>query len=143
MAAIERTLSEFLQHSGRILPELAVGQVVLRRRDGEDLVVMTRGQYEALATVLRVLAGPSDGDTDVAASVLPWLAFLSPTDRGACLDELGQVAAAAVSTGQLGRLHDVLYEWEATALAAWDAARQRDRAGYAEDAPVPLPRPGA
>src|SRR5262249_43528798 len=53
MAIGECTLSEFLQHSGRVLAALAEGGLVLRRRDGEDLVVMTRGQHAALNTVLR------------------------------------------------------------------------------------------
>jgi hypothetical protein len=143
MSTRERTLSEFLQHSGRILPELAAGQVLLRRRDGEDLVVMTRGQYEAVATVLRTLAGAVNGSPDAAEGVLPWLAFLSAADREACLRELGQVAAAALATGQLGHLRDALYAWEATGLAAWDEQRNRDRAGYAADEPVLLARPGA
>jgi len=42
----ERTLSEFLQHSGQVLPDLAEGEVLLHRRDGEDLILMTRRQSE-------------------------------------------------------------------------------------------------
>jgi hypothetical protein len=82
MAISEHTLSEFLQHSGKVLPALEKGEVVLHRRDGEDLIVMTRGQNDALATTLRVLAGMVRGDgTEHATAVLPWFAFLSSQDQ--------------------------------------------------------------
>jgi hypothetical protein len=142
MAVSERTLSEFLQHSGRILPELSAGEVVLRRRDGEDLVVMTRGQNDALGTVLRLFVALATADERAAETVLPWLAFLSDADRAACLRELGQTAAAAVVTGRLAELCDTLAAWRATGLAAWDDRRDRERAGYDVDEPVAIPRPG-
>src|SRR5262249_32948427 len=114
MAIGERTLSEFLQHSGRVLAALAEGGLVLRRRDGEDLVVRTRGHHAALNTVLRTFVAVQQGDVAAAEAVLPWLAFLSPADRRECLRELGTVAAAAVTTGQLARLQETLYAWEAS-----------------------------
>lgn len=146
MAVTERTLSEFLQHSGRLLPEVEKGEVLLRRRGGEDLVVMTRGQNDALSTIVRTLAAIVAGGGDRATAVLPWLAFLSPEDRDACLRELCEVASAAVATGQLRHLEEMLYQWEATGLAAWDERRLRERADYADYAreePIPLPRPGS
>src|SRR5262249_17767667 len=100
LAVSERTLSEFLQHSGRIWPGLPTGEVELRRRDGEDLVAMTRGQNDALGTVLRLFVALGTADDRAAETVLPWLAFLSEADRAACLRELGQTATAAVVTGR-------------------------------------------
>jgi hypothetical protein len=102
---------------------------------------MTRGQSEALATVLRAFVAAVNGDEADAEAVLPWLAFLSASDRRECLQELGRVAAAAVASGRLSHLRDTLYEWEATGLAAWDEQRNRERAGYADDQAVPLERP--
>ena len=143
----ERTLTEFLQHSGRVLADVVAGGVVLRRRDGEDLVVTTRGQSEAVGTVLRILASAATGDPRRADAVVPWLGFLSPDDRAECLRELAEVASAAVATGRLSRLEETLDDWRATALAAWDERRLRERtdpayADYTRDAPLPLPRPG-
>jgi hypothetical protein len=126
---------------------------VLHRRDGDDLVVMTRGQSDALSAAVRVLAAtaPSqppgasaNGAAVAATAVLPWLVFLSAEDRAACLRELGEVAGAAVATGHLDRLEGLLYQWEASALAAWDDMRLRERTDYDEyvrDEPVPLARP--
>jgi hypothetical protein len=144
MAIREHTLSAFLQHSGRVLSGLGEGEILLRRRDGDDLIVMTRGQNDALGTTLRALAGVVSGGMDRAMAILPWLEFLSPEDRLACLHELGQVASAVVASGRLTQLEETLYEWEATGLAAWDERRLRERADddqVAQNQPVALPRP--
>jgi hypothetical protein len=146
MAISEHTLSEFLQHSGEVLPGLERGEIILRRRDGEDLIVMTRGQNDALATTLRVLAGMVRGNgTEQATAILPWFAFLSSRDQKRCLEELGRVASAAVANGELSRLEETLYQWESTGLAAWDDQRLRERSDYddyAPQEPVELARPG-
>jgi hypothetical protein len=137
----ERTLSEFLQHSGRVLPELDEGEVLLHRRDGEDLVLMTRRQSEALHLTARAFFALATGDQRAVDAVLTWLALLSPRDRDACLSELREVGAAALQSGRLARLVEVVDAWEATALAAWDEERNRERLGYREEAPVDVPRP--
>src|SRR5881397_3121058 len=101
----EHTLTDFLQHSGKVLAEVDKGGVLLHRRDGEDLVVMTRGQSDALAAALRAFAAavraPRFGGaartgqgTGGEAAVLPWLPFLSAADQEACLQELSDVASA-------------------------------------------------
>jgi hypothetical protein len=142
MATTERTLSEFLQHSGRLLDEIDEGEIELRRRSGEDLVLMTASQREAL----HVLAGAfvaASRDPEIAGTVLPWLRLLSPDSRLLGLEELRAIAGVALETGRLGRLVETLRAWEATALATWDAQRNRERLGYDEDTPVPLARPRA
>jgi hypothetical protein len=53
VAVSERTLSALLQHSGRVLSDLAEGGIALHRRDGEDLVLMTHRESEAVGTVFR------------------------------------------------------------------------------------------
>ena len=77
MAARELTLSEFLQHSGRVLPQLAQGELVLRRRDGEDLVLITCRQRAALDTMLRTFAAAAH-DAEAASGALWWLPLLRP-----------------------------------------------------------------
>lgn len=129
MAVSEHTLTELLQHSGRVLPNTTRGEVVLHRRDGEDLVLMTRGHSAALGTALRALIEIVMGGPERVETVLPWMAFLSPADREACLREVCEVARAAVATGQLSHLETLLYQWEATGLAAWDERRLCEREG--------------
>lgn len=141
MAAKERTLSEFLQHSGRLMPAVEEGELVLRRRGGEDLVLMTASQREALHILSRTFLTAVPDDLAVATTVLPWLELLPPASRRACLEELRQVAAVALDTGRLGRLAEVLSSWRATALSTWDEQRNRERQGYDEDAPITLERP--
>jgi len=141
MAVGERTLSEFLQHSGRVLPELAAGEVVLHRRDGEDLVLMTRRQREALATMLRTLVAAATDDVAAASATLWWLSLLDPQDQQACLQDLRQTTTVALATGRLEQLADALHGWEATALAVWDERRHHERPGYDEWDPVVVPRP--
>lgn len=141
MAIKDITLSEFLQHSGRVLPDLEEGEVVLRRRDGDDLIVMTRRQNEALSNTARAFFALSTGEPHAVETVLPWITFLTPADRDECIRDLRDVGATSIQTGQLGRLAETLYAWRATALATWDEQRQRERVGYTDDEPIDLPRP--
>ena len=145
-----RTLTEFLQHSGQVLPELEEGEVVLRRRQGDDLVVLSRAHWDAVVASVRLLAearqpqprqGPAPSASPTDWLSLPWLALLEPSDRDACIQELATTALAAVESGRLRPLAEALAGWRATALATWDDRRARERLGHAEDAPVPLPRP--
>ncbi len=142
MPVKESTLSEFLLHSGRVLPEVEEGEILLHRRDGEDLILITRRQNEALHATARIFFALSTGDERAVDSVLPWLVFLSESDRAACIRELREVGAASLHTGRLARLAETLYAWEATALAAWDERRNRERLGYSDVAPIDVPRPG-
>jgi hypothetical protein len=141
VAVRESTLSEFLQHSGRVLPEIEDGEILLHRRDGEDLVLMTRRQSEALRTTAEAFFALSTGQAAATEAVLPWIAFLSPSDRAACIRELREVGTASLHTGRLSRLAETLYAWEASALAAWDERRNRERLGQLTEASVDLPRP--
>ena len=72
MPAVGRTLSEFLQHSGRMLVEIEQGEIELRRRGGEDLVLMTASHREALHLLARSFLVASR-DAEAAGVVLPWL----------------------------------------------------------------------
>jgi hypothetical protein len=75
---------------------------------------------------------------------VPWLAFLDDEGRSECLRELGEAAQVAIVTGQGRRLVELLYEWEASALAAWDERRLRERSdyqAYLHEEPVLVERP--
>ena len=140
------TLTEFLQHSGRILPELEQGQVVLRRRQGDDIVVLSRAHWDALSASVLALAGSCDWTEEPtaggrpAASAPPWMALLRQEDREACLRELAVAAIATWESGQFRRLADLIAQWRATALATWDEEAQV-QPEYREDRPLPLARP--
>jgi len=141
MPAKEFTLSEFLQHSGRVMPALEEGEVVLRRREGEDIVLMTRRQSDALRETMLAFFALSTGEPHAVETIFPWLVFLTPIDRDGCIRELREVGAVVLQSGQLSRLAETIYSWEATALAAWDEQRQRERVGWDADNPIDLGRP--
>lgn len=143
---MSRSLTYFLQHSGAVLPELEHGVVTLERRDGGDVDLMTHAHRTALETVVRLLAEITTRGPQGAASVLPWLRFLTQQQQDECLADLTETARAAVDSGRLDHLEQTLYAWRATGLAAWDeqVAREHslpaDQLGQA-DVPVELARP--
>jgi len=141
MAVAEQTFSKFLQHPSEITSELSRGPVLLRRRDEEDLVVMTKGQNGALGTAIRAAAAAIVGGVNAAEAELPWLAFLTIGDRQRCLHEIARAAAGAMTSGQFTLLSDTLYSWEATGLAAWDAHNRNGDARYADEERVAVARP--
>ncbi len=144
MPVEEFTLTDFLQHSGRVLPKVAEGEVILHRRDGEDLVLTTSTQMEALQTTLRAFMSITDGGPERATTVFPWFSFLGPADQVECLRELREGATAAMLTGRLSELEEIIDEWRATGLAAWDEKRLRARGGaekYKATEPTPIERP--
>jgi hypothetical protein len=144
MPVEEFTLTDFLQHSGRVLPKVAEGEVLLHRRDGEDLVLTTSSQMHALEATLRAFMSITEGETERVATGFPWFGFLDPADQVECLRELRQGANAAMLTGRLSQLEEIIDEWRATGLAAWHEKRLRAVGGadkYDADEPTPLDRP--
>jgi len=138
-AATGTTLSEFLQHSGRLLPEIDKRDLVLRRRGGDDVVITSKRHRDALRTTLSVLLRLASGGT--VADAIPWFEFLSAHDQTICLREIFEATSGGLETGQLNVVSDVLYAWHATALANWDD-RRRQLSGIEDiDGPLPLPHP--
>jgi prevent-host-death family protein len=141
----ERTLTDFLQHSGDVLPDVERGEVRLRRRGTDDLVLVSGRHWDRLSESIRVLAEDSrlhaTGSTASERFALGWLSLLRPGDRSACIEELRRATLAAIETGRLADLEETVESWRATALATWDEEQNRARAGYTDDAVRPLPRP--
>ena len=138
-ATTEKTLSEFLQHSGRLLPEIEQRDLILRRRDGEDVVISSKRHRDALQTTVSLLLRLASGGN--VADAVPWFGFLSMHDQASCLKEVFEATNGGLETGRLSVLGDVLSAWHATALANWDD-RQRQLSGIEDvDKPLPLPRP--
>jgi hypothetical protein len=127
MAVIERTLSFMLRNSGAVLDEVERRDVILRRRDGEDLYLglrsRERGIRESLEVLTRVLrAALHDKSTHAAlaewlASDLPWTSFLPPEDREAFLADFVQTSAACVDIDSYEPLVRSIQGWKATAEA--------------------------
>lgn len=148
MPIAERTLTDFLQHSGRILPEVERGELKLRRRNGDSLVVLSERYWQALLTSFVTLAQamrdiqdrchcpPKEG---VGEFALSWLSFLNEPERQECIRELSLAVVAAFEDGRFEDLTDTLAQWRATALATWDDAQKFQ--DYWESAPVEVGRP--
>ena len=148
MPVAERTLTDFLQHSGQILPEVERGELVLRRRSGDALIVLSEKYWQALAKSLATLV---EGIRDIQDRchcppvqrrrdfALSWLSYLSEEDRKECLHELSLAVLSAFEDGKFRELAETVAQWRATALASWDDAQKPE--GYWESAPVEVPRP--
>src|SRR6266852_4428041 len=112
MAVAEHTFTFMLRNSGDVLDEVERRDVVLRRRDGEDLFLGLRSREESVRDALGVLArlllaASVDPETrqrmagGLSAS-LPWTAFLPQDERGDFLEALTSTAAACVELDTFG-----------------------------------------
>lgn len=138
-----RTLTDFLQHSGDVLPEVDRGEVRLRRRGADDLVLVSGRHWDRLVDSVRVIAEDAHLPATPAAQPFAtgWIRLLRPDDRAACVEELRRTLVAVLATGRLADLDEAVEAWRATALATWDDERNRQRPGYADDDVLPLARP--
>ncbi|MEU9832814.1 hypothetical protein AB0D67_14920 [Streptosporangium sp. NPDC048047] len=133
-----------------------VRAVRLRRRDADDLVLMTAERVEGenevidltarlLAALFRDEAGGAEILRRVLPDVLPWTRFLPAPAVEEFLASLSETAPAAASLGNLAPVTQLLVEWRHTAeihadprlLAALTAPRGNDFG------PVPRPKPSA
>ena len=94
----EHTFTHMLRNSGEVLAEVEHRDVVLRRRDGEDLFLGLRSREasvrDALGVLARLLLAASvDADTrrkvaGALAASLPWTTFLPDDEREEFFDAL-------------------------------------------------------
>ena len=127
MAVVERSFSFMLRNSGAVLDEVEHRDVVLQRRDGEDLYLALRsrerGIRESLGVLARVVrAALHDERTQSAvaqwlAEELPWTSFLPEEDREEFLADFARTAAASVDAEVYEPLIRALEGWKATAEA--------------------------
>src|SRR5712692_10004638 len=126
--AASTTLTEFLQHSGRFIHQVDDGEIFLRRRDGDDLVLVSRPHWDALSDSLTAMVAAyqrlclvdEQAARQVVSAAIPWISLLAPADQIACLDELSQATIGGLQFGRLSYLAALLAQWRATALASWD-----------------------
>jgi hypothetical protein len=141
--------SAFLRGPTRVLPSLVNADVVLERRDEENLVLMRAERFEAssmslriIARVFAMLARRDHGlAEELLADELPWLTWLPQAERASCVHELLADLLAGADTGLLTPFARNLVSWRSTAEVWADPQLAHESQGpFAADGP-PLHRP--
>jgi hypothetical protein len=155
MPTIERNLTDMLRSSGEVLREAEHQDVVLRRRDGADVMLVDFGREQSLrqslAAAARIVAEFDDaapklleGVANGLPAAIPWTQFLPDTERVTFLREFAATAAACVDADvfePLARLND---EWRLTAAIYADPALEAVLREPADEEDLGLvPRPNA
>jgi len=149
----EATLTDFLRDPKAIVDRLEHVDVVLHRRNAEDLRLSLESRSEAVTASVRFLArvlGAALTDAAVrerlhaSAEAIPWLSFLPAQQRQEFMVEFFRTAEAAAELGVMAPLAQLLREWQATAAIYADpklaAELRRPLAGDGER--VRAPRAG-
>jgi hypothetical protein len=153
MATRSFPFSTLINKQTSVFPALDDADVILERRDAENLVLMRSERFEALFAGLglaaRSLAIVAKGNRglaeDVFAEELPWLTWLPEQARPQCVRELLDHLLAGAETGLLLPFARALREWQSTAEIYSDpelARRLRGPFDISEAADVPRPRNG-
>lgn len=129
--------STFLRGPSQVLPSLADADVILERRDEENLVLMRAERFEAAATGLRIAARSlavlarrqRDLAEELLAEELPWLTWLPAAERLACVRELLADLVAGADTGLLTPFARNLTSWRSTAEVWSDPTLARELQG--------------
>jgi hypothetical protein len=126
MPTVERNLSDMLRSSGEVLREAESQDVVLRRRDGADVMLVDFEREQALrrslADAARIIAYARYGDEVLGARLmeslpdaLPWTQSLPEEERLTFLREFTTTAAACLETGVFEPMAQLSTEWRETA----------------------------
>lgn len=143
--------SDLIRRQTSVFPALDDTDVILQRRDGEDLVLSRAERWNAmesalhlLARSMRLVAGTNrDLAEDVFAEELPWLVWLPPEARAEAVSEILDQLMAGADTGQFMPFARSLREWKSTAEIHSDPALLRRLSGPFEDLSeaVEIPEP--
>lgn len=146
----EATLTDFLRDPKTVVDRLQHADVVLHRRNAEDLHLSLESRTEAVADGVRFLArmlSAALADAAVrdrlqaSAEAIPWLSFLPTQQRQLFLAEFFRTAEAAAEVGVMTPLAQLLREWQATAAIYADpelaAELRRPLAGDGGRVPAP------
>jgi hypothetical protein len=152
MTVAAHTVSFMLRNSGDVLAEVELGDVLLERRDGSNVVMSTVRREQAVRDGLdmaaralgSVLRDPALGARAVAAleDALPWVGWLNVEDRGEFGEAFVRTSRACHDTSNYEPLVRLLHRWKVSAQIVNDPelAALLSRADET-DAPVPLTRP--
>ena len=125
------TWSDFLRDPNAVTDGLADADVVLRRRDGEDLHLSSLARYQEeneafglLARMLLVLVqDKAVRDRLSRIGVAPWQQFLPMAERYQFVEEYIATAVACGELESVAPLARLIREWRMTALMHADPRR--------------------
>lgn len=149
MAISEATFTEFLRDPKRVTRRLDAGDVILHRRDEEDLRLSIASRSAAEGRVLGLLSGlvaaalrdPGIRSHAMASASLPWTQFLPEDERVRFFGELFACIEGAAQVGTLAPVERLMDEWRATAAihADPDLARQLGTPMAGDGSRIPHP----
>ncbi|MEV0541613.1 hypothetical protein [Nocardia salmonicida] len=151
MATRTFPFSTLINKQTSVFPALADADVVLERRDAENLVLMRSERFEAMVKGLglaaRSLAIIAKANRPLAEEVfaeeLPWLTWLPAEARPECISELLDHLLAGAETGLLLPFSRALREWQSTAEIYSDPElARRLRGPFDTKDSIAVPRPG-
>ncbi|MFC7381405.1 hypothetical protein [Sphaerisporangium rhizosphaerae] len=152
MATRSFPFSTLINKQTSVFPALDDADVILERRDAENLVLMRSERFQAMSDGLRlaarslsIIAHANRGLAEqVFAEELPWLTWLPAEARMECVSELLDHLLAGADTGLLVPFARALREWTSTAEIYSDPElARRLRGPFATTDATDLPRPGA
>jgi PHD/YefM family antitoxin component YafN of YafNO toxin-antitoxin module len=152
MATRTFPFSTLINKQTSVFPALDDADVILERRDAENLVLMRSERFQAMvdglalaAKSLAVIARTKRAlAEEVFAEELPWLVWLPAEARVECVAELLDHLLAGADTGLLLPFARALREWKSTAEIYSDPElAHRLRGPFTTDAAEDLPRPGS
>jgi hypothetical protein len=155
MAVAEFSFSTFLREPHRVTTELAAHDVVLHRRDGEDLYLSAKSRAErdaesaaGAARMLGALMRRDEGRSlaeEALTEAFPWARFLSDVGRGEFVVDLVDTARGCADLGRWAPLGQLVHEWRAAAAIRADPDLHAALTGPlrgGDHGPVPPPEPG-
>ena len=121
-------LSKLHRATSEVASLVADQDVILGRRDAEDLYLSTRERHDRSASAQRIttamLAEMARTRPDLAGeamvATLPWMTWLPSEDKIACLEELLAQLRAGAETGELRPFELALEAWMSTAVVYSD-----------------------
>lgn len=143
--------STLINKQTSVFPALDDADVILERRDAENLVLMRSERFHAMvdglglaAKSLALIARANRSlAEEVFAEELPWLVWLPAEARFECVAELLDHLLAGADTGLLLPFARALREWKSTAEVYSDPElAHRLRGPFTTHEAVDAPRPG-
>jgi hypothetical protein len=144
---VEHTLSDVLRTPNPVLQEAERRDVLIRRRQADDLVLMdakrARALRDTLGTFARLLhtavqlKGVEGRLTAGVNWALPWTSLLPEEARRQFVTELTEMAGAVADTGNYTPLAVLLRDWQATANAYADPEAFKELTEPLEETELP------
>jgi len=116
--------SELSRNSLKVFSAAEISPVLVTRRDGESLILMSEKEADAQSELFefaaQLIAVTTDNDGPLEermANRFPWMLALKNESRKQCADDLVTAARAALATGQAHLAIAELTSWRETAVA--------------------------